>query len=66
MTATFAALPGSSFTVFGAAPAHNSLLSSAVAEISFRNGISLAGRFDSELAQRSQTYIATAQLRYTW
>jgi uncharacterized protein with beta-barrel porin domain len=66
MTAAFQSLPGSSFTVFGAAPAHDSLLSSAVAEIRFRNGISLAGRFDSELAQQSQIYIATAQLRYTW
>ena len=67
ITATFQSLPGSSFTVFGAAPAHDSLaLASAGAEISFRNGISLAGRFDSELAQHSHTYIGTARLRYTW
>jgi hypothetical protein len=36
------------------------------AEISFRNGISLAGKFDTELAQRSQTYVGTARLRYTF
>jgi uncharacterized protein with beta-barrel porin domain len=66
MTAAFQSLPGSSFTVIGAAPVRDSLLASAVAEISFRNGISLAGKFDSELAQRSQTYVGTARLRYTW
>jgi hypothetical protein len=42
------------------------LLTSAVAEISFRNGISLAGKFDSEFAPRSQTYVGTARLRYIW
>jgi uncharacterized protein with beta-barrel porin domain len=66
MTAAFQSLPGSSFTVFGAASAHDSLLASASAEINLRNGISLTGRFDSQLAQYSQAYVATAQLRYTW
>jgi uncharacterized protein with beta-barrel porin domain len=66
ITATFQSLPGSSFTVFGAAPARDSWLSSAGAEIGFRNGISLAAWFDSELAKRSQTYTGTARLRYTW
>jgi hypothetical protein len=62
----FQSLPGSSFTEFGAAPATNSFLYSAVAEISFKNGISLAGKFDGESAQHSQTYIGTGRLRYTW
>lgn len=66
MTASFQSLAGSSFTVVGATPVHDSLLTSAVAEISFRNGISLAGKFDSELAPRSQTYVGTARLRYIW
>jgi outer membrane autotransporter protein len=66
MTATFQSLPGSSFTVFGAAPARDSLLASAVAEVSFRNGISLAGKFDGEFAEHSHTYAGTARLRYTW
>jgi hypothetical protein len=65
VTARFQALPGPSFIEFGAAPARESFLSSAVAEISFRNGISLAGKFDSELALHSQTYSGTARLRYT-
>ena len=66
MTAAFQSLPGSTFTVIGATPVHDSLLVSAVAEISFKNRISLAGKFDSELAQHSQTYVGTARLRYTW
>jgi uncharacterized protein with beta-barrel porin domain len=66
ITAMFQSLPGPSFTEFGAAPARDSLLASAEAEIRLRNGISFIGRFDSELAERSQTYIGTARLRYIW
>ena len=66
ITGGFQSLPGSSFTEFGAAPATNSFLYSAVAEISFKNGISLAGKFDGESAQHSQTYTGTGRLRYTW
>jgi outer membrane autotransporter protein len=66
VTAGFVSLPGSIFTVIGAAPAHDSLLVSAGAQISFTNGISLLGRFDSEFSQHSQTYIGTAQLRYAF
>jgi hypothetical protein len=42
------------------------LLASAVAEVSFRNGISLAGKFDGEFAEHSHTYVGTGRLRYTW
>jgi len=63
---TFLSLPGSSWTETGAPPARDLLLASAVAEVSFRNGISLAGKFDTELSPHSQTYIGTARVRYTW
>jgi uncharacterized protein with beta-barrel porin domain len=66
MTAAFEQLPGSTFTVFGATPARDSLLASASAEISYRNGISIAGLFNTELAEVSQTYSGFARLRYTW
>jgi outer membrane autotransporter protein len=66
ITAAFQSLPGSSFTVFGAVPTRNSLLASAGAEISYRNGISLAGLFDSELAENSRTYSGFVRARYTW
>ena len=66
VTATFLSLPGASFTEFGAAPVHDSLLTSAGAQISFSNGISLTGSFEGEFAERSQSYGGTARLRYTW
>jgi uncharacterized protein with beta-barrel porin domain len=65
-TATFLSLPGSSWIETGAAPAHDLLLASAVAEISFKNGISLAGKFDAELSPHSHTYIGSARVRYSW
>jgi len=65
-TPTFLSLPGTNWTETGATPAHDLMLASAVAEISFRNGISLAGKFDAELGQHSHTYIGTARVRYTW
>jgi uncharacterized protein with beta-barrel porin domain len=66
MTAAFEQLPGSSFTVIGATPTRNSLLASASAEISYRNGVSLAGLFNTELAEDSRTYTGFLRLRYTW
>lgn len=65
-TPSFLALPGSGWTETGAPPPRDLLLASAVAEVSFSNGISLAGKFDAELSEHSQTYVGTARLRYTW
>jgi uncharacterized protein with beta-barrel porin domain len=65
-TPTFLALPGSSWTETGAPPPRDLLLASAVAEVSFRNGISVAGKFDAELSEHSQTYIGSARVRYSW
>jgi uncharacterized protein with beta-barrel porin domain len=65
-TAGFLSLPGSSWTETGAPPPRDLLLASAVAEVSFRNGISLAGKFDAELNQHSQTYVGSVRLRYIW
>jgi len=66
MTAAFVSLPGSTFTVIGALPGPDSLLASVGAQISFKNGISLAGEFDSQLSQNWQTYGGFVRLRYTW
>ena len=57
---------GSIFTVFGAVPAKDSALLSAGSQLSMRNGWSVMAKLDTEFAQHSQTYIGTAQLRYTW
>ena len=62
----FQALPGSTFTVNGAEPARNSLLLSTSAEISFNSGFALAGSFEGEFAENSQTYRGTARLSYRW
>jgi outer membrane autotransporter protein len=62
----FQALPGSTFIVNGAAPAENSALVSAGAELRLANGVTLTGKFDGEFAGHSQTYAGTGTLRYTW
>ena len=62
----FQVLPGSSFIVNGAAPAENSALVSAGAELRLANGVTLLGKFDGDFASHSQTYAGTGTLRYTW
>jgi uncharacterized protein with beta-barrel porin domain len=66
VVATFQSLPGSAFSVTGATPVSDSALFLAGAEIRYRNGWSIAGWFDSDLAPRSQTYTGTARLRYVF
>jgi len=65
-TSTFQALPGSSWTVAGVAPARDLLLASGIAEVSFRNGISIAGKFETEQSPHTRTYVGTARIGYTW
>jgi uncharacterized protein with beta-barrel porin domain len=62
----FQALPGASFIVNGAAPATNSALASAGAELRLANGVSLLGKFDGEFAAHSSTYAGTGTVRYAW
>ena len=64
--AVFQALPGASFIVNGAAPAKNSALTSAGAELRLANGVTLIGKFDGEFASRSSTYAGTGTVRYSW
>jgi outer membrane autotransporter protein len=66
LTAAFQALPGQSFIVNGATPASDLALVTAGAELAFRNGFALSGKFDGEFASRVQTYAGTATLRYRW
>jgi autotransporter-associated beta strand protein len=66
LTAAFQALPGASFVVTGAAPAHDSALASAGAELRFASGWALAAKFDGAFAAHTQTYGGTATARYTW
>ncbi len=64
--ATFQTLPGSTFTVNGAAAAPNSALVSAGAELVLKNGVSLLGRFDGEFSGQSTTYAGTGTVRVSW
>ncbi len=64
--AVFQALPGSSFTVNGAAPPKNSALTTAAAELHLTASWSLTGKFDGEFAPGAQTYGGSGTLRYTW
>lgn len=64
--ATFQALPGASFIVDGATPAHDSGLVSAGADIRLANGFVFSTRFDEEFSAHAQTYAGTATLRYSW
>ena len=66
LAAVFQALPGTNFIVNGAAPAHDSGLVAAGAELRFASGISLAAKFDGEFAAHSQTYAGTGTMRYSW
>jgi uncharacterized protein with beta-barrel porin domain len=66
LAAVFQALPGTNFIVNGAAPAHDSGLVAAGAELRFSSGISLAAKFDGEFATHSQTYAGTGTVRYSW
>jgi outer membrane autotransporter protein len=65
-SAVFQTLPGSNFTVNGAATVPNSALLSAGAEIRLASGVSFGAKFDGEFASRAQTYAGTATVRYVW
>jgi uncharacterized protein with beta-barrel porin domain len=64
--AAFMSLPGAAFTVNGARPDANSLLLSAGAELSWRNGIALAGAFEGEFSNNTESYSGKGSVRYRW
>ena len=64
--AVFQALPGSNFTVNGAAPPTNSALTSASAELHLTANWTAIAKFDGEFAPTAQTYSGTGTLKYSW
>jgi uncharacterized protein with beta-barrel porin domain len=66
LAAVFLALPGSSFTVFGATPAKNSALTSAGAELRVTPTLSVSAKFDGQLAGGTQTYAGSGTVRLRW
>jgi uncharacterized protein with beta-barrel porin domain len=66
LNASFASLPGTSFTVFGAPVPHDSALTSAGAQLFFTPNWSFLAKFDGEFASGAQTYAGSGTLRYAW
>jgi outer membrane autotransporter protein len=64
--AVFQALPGGNFIVNGAAPPHDSALTTAQADLHLAANWLLSAKFDGEFAKGAQTYAGTGTLRYTW
>jgi uncharacterized protein with beta-barrel porin domain len=64
--AVFQALPGSNFTVNGAAVPQNSALTTAAAELHLTANWTAIAKFDGEFAPTAQTYSGTGTLKYSW
>jgi autotransporter-associated beta strand protein len=64
--ATFQTLPGASFVVNGAAQASDSALTTASAELKWRNGWSAAATFEGEFSEVTESYAGKGVVRYAW
>ncbi len=64
--AAFETLPGSAFTVNGAAPPKNSALTTAAAELHISANWTAIAKFDGEFGSGAQTYGGTGTLKYSW
>lgn len=65
-SATFQSLPGASFVVNGAQPASDAALTTAEAELRFKNGISIGATFDGEFSDVTRGYAGKGVVRYAW
>ncbi len=66
LQAAFQSLPGASFVVNGATAARDAALTSASAEVSWRNGFSLAATFEGEFSETTRSYAGKGVVRYAW
>jgi uncharacterized protein with beta-barrel porin domain len=66
VTALFQTLPGASFVVNGAAQAHDSALVTAAAEMKWLNGFSVAGVFEGQFSDVTNSYAGKGVARYSW
>lgn len=64
--AGFLALPGTAFTVSGAAPDANVLLVSAGVELAYQNGFAIAATFEGEFSANTESYAGKGFARYRW
>ena len=65
-SAQFVALPTQSFTMTGITPPPNLGLGSLLAEVKYRNGVSLSAKFDAEVGQNAYSFAGTGTFRYAW
>jgi outer membrane autotransporter protein len=61
--AFFQIMPGTGFTVLGAASTQNSALAMAAAEFRLANGVSFLAKFDGQFSDNTQVYVGTAAVR---
>lgn len=66
IAATFQSLPGASFVVNGAAQASESALTTASAEMAWRNGWSTLATFEGEFSHVTASYAGKGAVRYAW
>lgn len=66
VSAAFQALPGTAFTVNGAAVPKNSALTTAAAQLYLTANWSFEAKFDGQFASSAQTYAGTGTLKYSW
>jgi T5SS/PEP-CTERM-associated repeat protein/autotransporter-associated beta strand protein len=66
VSATFASLPGSTFTINGAAPAKDLALVSAGVDLRLANNVSLGGSFEGEFSSTTRGYGGKGHIRYVW
>jgi uncharacterized protein with beta-barrel porin domain len=66
IAATFQTLPGASFVVNGAAPARDTALTTASAELKWMNGWSAAATFEGEFSNVTRSYAGKGVARYAW
>jgi uncharacterized protein with beta-barrel porin domain len=64
--ATFQTLPGASFIVNGAAQARDAALTTASAEVKWRNGFAVGATFEGEFSNVTRSYAGKSVLRYVW
>jgi uncharacterized protein with beta-barrel porin domain len=64
--AQFLSLPTQSFTLTGIKPPADFGLGSLLAEVRFRNGVSLSAKFDAEAGSNAYSLAGTGTFRYSW
>jgi uncharacterized protein with beta-barrel porin domain len=64
--ATFQTLPVASFVVNGATQSADKALTTAAADVKWRNGVSLSGVFEGEFGSNVASYTGKGVVRYQW